>query len=116
MTISKNITDVNGNPVSFGHRSKPSEIFPNGEPVTDGTEPVTLIICLSDKHRQEVASAFKMRAMHILPGGALAGRQFDKIVIFTPPMADGLEFMRFKTWIDEAVLTKRKVQGIVHYV
>lgn len=98
--------------------SSTQEEFPNGEP--DSNEQRILIVCLNNDHRKNVAKAFKLRAMHVLPGRSIPV-WFDQIIIFTPPATSGKDMLRFKNYIDRDVLVKLKnpntsPQERIHYV
>lgn len=88
--------------------------FPFGE-IIDGT----LIICLSDDHRKNVAEGFRKVGRYILPGAQCRGHKYTTIIIFTPQVVQlsNQEMARFQNWIDDEVLpTLHPSEGKAYYV
>ncbi len=75
----------------------------------------TLIVCLSSKHRDQVAAAFETPARYVIPGWHGYGR-YEKAIIFTPAFTKQDEAQRWEEWIQTCIMTALKPDGRFYMV
>ncbi len=75
-----------------------------------------LVVCHNPQHMDYVVRAFKFRAHYILPLAMVAGRRYNKIIVFQPVMFGDYERQSFERWLNELRATKLGIGGEFYLV